>query len=460
MSAISFKTKQYSVQNTFFLSVLIGAIIIPKVRLSADYVFGLDDFISLFFFMTALLYSLNLKDKYASIVSHYFYTIILLGFISHFLGNWIYSSAFGIPGEMLQYIKRFTFFILSYILTMRVSTYNGIDKITKLIIVVYALALFVGLLQLLGFTEVVELYGRSEKQTRVALRTGNDFKMIGIAGMTTSWGVVCVFFSIVFTSHLVTIKNRYYLPLIILLFTSIVFSFLTVSRSAYICTFFSAILFIKIFLFQKYNPYSGVKKQQFVLKVLKMVFIVVTLFSIVFIVLDNSRIYKILERFDRSTPGVGSQVLEDNGRFIEVASAIYTLNTNPGGYIWGLGRIFSEKNTEHIEVEPFYILSIYGVIGLLLRMFLLYKIYKFSSRILYHAISKNLRLYALVINVSTPMYVIASLGLAFWHEQVTGTPYWIILGMLFALNEIENQTNKKRYISNNLSKRLMYSAGN
>ena len=45
MSATSFKTKQYSVQNTFFLSVLIGAIIIPKVRLSADYVFGLDDFL-------------------------------------------------------------------------------------------------------------------------------------------------------------------------------------------------------------------------------------------------------------------------------------------------------------------------------------------------------------------------------------------------------------------------------
>ena len=111
---------------------------------------------------------------------------------------------------------------------------------------------------------------------------------------------MCVF-SIVFTSHLVTIKNRYYLPLIILLFTSIVFSFLTVSRSAYICTFFSAILFMKISLFQKYNPYSGVKKQQFVLKVLKMFFVVVTLFSIVFIVLDNSRIYKILERFDRST---------------------------------------------------------------------------------------------------------------------------------------------------------------
>ena len=191
-----------------------------------------------------------------------------------------------------------------------------------------------------------------------------------------------------------------------------------------------------------------------------MVFMIVTLFSIVFMLLDNSRIGKILERFDRSTPGVGSQLLEDNARFMEVASAIHTLNNNPGGYIWGLGRLFSAKNTEHIEVEPFYLLSVYGVIGLLLRMLLLYKIYKLSRRILYHSSSKSLRMFALVINVSTPMYLIASMGLTFWHEQVTGTPYWIILGILFALNTIENQTSNKRYISNNLSNRLMYSAGN
>ena len=89
MSTISLKTKQYSVQNMFFLTLMIGAINIPKVRLSADYVFGLDDFISLFFFMTAFLYSLNLKDRYASKVSRYFYTIIRLG-LSSLFGNWIY----------------------------------------------------------------------------------------------------------------------------------------------------------------------------------------------------------------------------------------------------------------------------------------------------------------------------------------------------------------------------------
>ena len=126
---------------------------------------------------------------------------------------------------MIQYIKPFTFFILSYILTIRVSTYNGIDKITKIDYCSLFIALFVGLLQLLGFTELVELYKRSEKQGWPALRKGIYFKMIGIAGMTTSWGVVCVFFSIFFTSHLLIIKNRYYLPMIILLSTSILFLF-------------------------------------------------------------------------------------------------------------------------------------------------------------------------------------------------------------------------------------------
>ena len=61
---------------------------------------------------------------------------------------------------------------------------------------------FVGLLQLLGFTELVELYKRRK---RVACAQRNDFKMIGIAGMTTSWGVVCSF---QYFSHLIYLYSE------------------------------------------------------------------------------------------------------------------------------------------------------------------------------------------------------------------------------------------------------------
>ena len=129
------------------------------------------------------MYSINFTDKVTFTLSKYFYVIIVFGFISHIFGNYYYSSTFTIPGEMIQYLKRFVFFILSYKLTKRIMSYNGINKIINITIIIFSLALLIGLLQMVGVTQLAELYGRSEKQTSVALRAGSDFKMIGTAGM-------------------------------------------------------------------------------------------------------------------------------------------------------------------------------------------------------------------------------------------------------------------------------------
>ena len=426
--------------NRILFTLLIFSVLIPKIKLTSDYTFGLDDFIALGFILPLIIYSLNIKERDIKRIRNYFFLIILFGFLSHILGNYIYENTFVIPGEMLQYIKRFVFFLLSYKLVKSIIYYNDIKKLIPIVTIAYSLALFIGLLQLIGIHEFVELYGRSVKQSASALRQGGDFRMIGVAGMTTSWGVLCVFFQIIFSSLVLLSKKNKQLYLLLSI-TSILFALLAGSRSGLICLIISFLLLIKIYFLEKYDYRITNKKSNKVLKILKLSLFLPVLMFIVFF-FGGSRINGILLRVDRSTPFIGSQAIEMNDRYMEITSAIELLNKYPSGYINGLGRLFSKKHTEHIEVEPFYILSVYGIIGIILRFSLLVFIFRRSRIFLKNSRLKIPKFFAMVVYISTPMYFIASLGLTFWHEQVAGTPIWIFIGTCFALNTLSPIKNK------------------
>jgi hypothetical protein len=427
----------FSKNYTIYLGILASVIIIPKVRLTSDYTFGMDDFISIGFFVSALIFSVNEKDRSFRVVSKYFYVILITGFLSHIYGNYIFMSTFSIPGEMLQYIKRFVFFVLAYKFTLRFQSYNGINRVIAIIIIVYSLSLLVGLLQLLGVKEFAEIYSRSDKQLAVALRYGNDFKMIGTAGMTTSWGVLCAYFYLFFASLLLVYNKHKRYGYIVLVLVSILFSFNTVSRSAFLCVTFVSIYLLKTYIFDRKHLTIDLKKSDPVMRILSIVILAPLLLVGIFTMVGDSKLSDISSRFEKSTPGIGEQHYEDNDRYVEVSSAIETLNAHPSGYILGLGRLFSARYTEHIEVEPFYILSVYGAIGLIIRMLMLYRIYQMSKSIFRDSSTRALKLFSIIVKIATPMFFLASLGLAFWHESVSGTPYWVIVGILFALRVSE-----------------------
>ena len=425
----------YSKSNLFYIGILIGAMVVPKIRLTSDYTFGLDDFLSIGLFFHVIMYSINIRDRYFKNISKFFWIIIITGFLSHIFGNFVYLSSFHIPGEMIQYIKRFVFFVLAYKLTLRIEDRGETDKILKMMTYVYAFALVVGLLQMLGVSEFAHLYSRSEKQVRVALRAGSDFKMIGTAGMTTSWGVLCAYFYTFFVSMIMVYnKKRNYLHWLLML-VSILFALNTVSRSAYLSVLFVTLYLLMIYMFSRYQIDAGWKKPDGFMKFLRVVTVTPIFVMIVLILVGDAKIGDIFYRFQNVTPGIGTQHFEQNDRYIEVSSAIATLNENPMGYVMGLGRVFSSKHTEHIEVEPVYVLSVYGFLGLILRLIILYKIYALARQTFKTSRMKTPKLVSLIVTIATPMYFLASIGLAFWHEQVAGTPYWIAVGVMIALRK-------------------------
>ena len=68
---------------------------------------------------------------------------------------------------------------------------------------------------------------------------------------------------------------------------------------------------------------------------------------------------------------------------------------------------------------------------------MLYRIYQMSKSIFRDSSTRALKLFSIIVKIATPMFFLASLGLAFWHESVSGTPYWVIVGILFALRVSE-----------------------
>lgn len=338
--------------------------------------------------------------------------------VSNNLGNLLLDELnrlFVFPTEFMQIFSRvMVFFLFLYIGYKHIIRPDQFDFIVSS---VFLLALFWGILQVMNIDIVKSIssqfYALTDLQRNVL--ESARMRVFGTAGNAITWGGLSalMFFYFYFLHNK---KNTIKVVGMILALTNILFSSSRAALFAFV---------IVLIIMQFVIPFFQQKGPKLLITLTKRVLITITLSVITIgtaIALFPERIGMILLRVENTQDD-----LTESGRGAQLNFFTDLFHNNGEFYMLGIGKPTLDK-LSFMEIEPFFLLFAYGVLGLLLHYSLIVillgtatKMRKFQLKYYYFIISASL------------FYLIFSFGFFFFREIISGLPFWWLCGYLIGI---------------------------
>lgn len=396
--------------------LIIAAVLLPAVRFGVSFKFDLPILLG-----ASLLLIEDRKIGRLPIIIQ-MKIVGLLIFISMLVSNNVgnllldeLNRLFVFPTEFMQVFSRImVFFLFLYIGYKQIIRPEQFDSIVS---VVFLLALSWGVLQVMNIDVVKSISSRFYALTDLQRNVLESARMrvFGTAGNAITWGGLSaiMFFYFYFLHNK---NNTIRIVGMILALTNILFSS---SRAA---LFAFAIVLI---LMQFVVPFFQQKGFKLLITLTKRVLLTITISAITVgaaLLLIPERIGMILLRVENTQDD-----LTESGRGAQLNFFTDLFYNNGEFYVVGIGKPTLDK-LSFMEIEPFFLLFAYGIVGLLLHYSLVVillgtatKMRKFQFKYYYFIISASL------------FYIVFSFGFFFFREIISGLPFWWLCGYLIGV---------------------------
>jgi len=351
--------------------------------------------------------------------------IFLSMLIASFIGNNVFYNKFAItvPSEFMQIYIRITAFVLFFIIGIK--NLIPYDKFLKYCSFVFIISLLFALCQILKvpvINSITALYATTDNQLR-SLNYDSGMRIFGTIGNSLSWGGLCVFFFNYFFFLEKRLLWRY--SGVILSLLSVFFSGSKTAIITVLIAFLGGMIF-KAFI-SKYKVLGFLRTVFFIMIVC---FGVWTILNIYF----QSHLEFILFRFSRLDDGMSSSSTDGRGYQILLLTQMFDVDSMR--MLFGVGKENLYEIIGFVEVEFFYILGCYGIIGVILHYLLIYYVVRTPL-----GDGELMVLHKWFIVVSILSYLIFSLGFYFFRELGAGLYFWILSGYLIGYSKYSKTIN-------------------
>lgn len=335
--------------------------------------------------------------------------------LSDNIGNFslgLLGKLFVVPTEFMQVLSRFlVFYLFTYI-----GYFNVIDAklFHKTVSGVFLVALIWGMLQVtdIGIVNAISLkYAMSDLQMNV-LQSSNT-RIFGTAGNAITWGGISVLMFYYFFFLGKGLNPIFRNIAIVLSIFNVVFCS---SRSA---LFAMAISFL---IMQFVIPFYKQRGKRLMLTLGRNLSLTIAGILVVVgaaFVLVPERVAMVVTRIDST-----EEDLTEEGRGGQLNFFLDLFEENQLNYIFGIGKP-SVDHLSFMEMEPFFLLFAYGVVGVVLHYFMMWLLIRNAGKL------RRFDINAYFFVVSTALFfVIFSFGFFFFREVISGLPFWWLSGYL------------------------------
>ena len=348
--------------------------------------------------------------------------------ISNNLGSYYYLEQFefSVPTEFYQMFSRLTVFALF----LGIGYYNIIDWKTFVNFVagVFLLGLTFGVVQSfgVGFIDSISLNYYAITDQQVKGFSSANFRGFGTSGNILTWGGLCV---LTFYFFYFLVKNRVIKVLGVVL--SILCILLAASRSA---LFALGSSFLIIYFYE--NVIIKKRYSKFFVSILY-VAVFLLLFYQGLQLFFPERIELMMLRLMNSEAD-----MTENSRGAQITQFMGFLDNDSLNYIFGIGKDVL-NSMGYMEVEPVFLLSAYGIVGVVLHYFTVYYLYKYIKAIKSQD-NRYFFMYACLMSM-----MIFSLGYFFFREAYSGMIFWWLTGYVLGNMYYELNMNNRIYNEEN-----------
>jgi len=411
------------------LSLIIGSVLIPRFQFLNRSI-GTDDLLCV---PLVLLMPVIVFKEQTSVVTKlyvWFLLIIFTCLFSLIYGDYLFMGSISAPTEVHQYIKRFIFFGVTIECLKNIRNQETLRRIIILFSVIFIASMAVAILQIMGIEAMINLYSRGIEHTTLAQRQVGLSRTIGIAGISIGWGGFCILMLVHFAALSFVGRGLIALGYSVIAGLASVLATMTFSKSTVIALMFVLGLLSYLYITQ---PWEGPRA---VNKLKRTGFVLIALIIVIAVVIhqiDNGHLTFLYRRMSVGLPIIGQQALTENLRYQEVIAALSGFKEEPLAFLFGLGKTYARARSGHVEVEFFYVLTAYGLIGVLLRYGLMWHFVKQSWKMMRNERNYQLRYIAIVMFTATLAYLVFTIGFFFWQEIVVGTTYWIFAGIFWGM---------------------------
>lgn len=332
---------------------------------------------------------------------------------------------FSLPTEIYQMFSRLTVFTLF----LSIGYYNIIPRrrFIKFVGIVFLIGLVFGVIQSMGISFISNIslnyYAITDQQVKGF--SSSNFRGFGTSGNILTWGGLCV---LTFYFFYFLVEHRLFKIAGVVL--SIFNILLAASRSA---LFALALSFLIVYFYE--NVIVKRNSRKFLLNIFYVV-IFLFLFYKGLEMLFPERIELMMLRLMNSEAD-----MTESSRGAQISRFIGFLNQDPLNYIFGIGKDVL-NSMGYMEVEPVFILSAYGVVGIVLHYLTVYYLYKYIKRLK----RDDNRYFFLYGSLASMM--IFSMGYFFFREAYSGLNFWWLsgyfVGNLYFEFRINNEENDRR----------------
>lgn len=394
--------------------LIIASVLLPSTRI----VFSFKPDLPLLFVASILLIQERKVARFPIIVHLKVLSILL--FISMLLSDNIGNLALGIlnrplviPTEFMQVLSRvLVFYLFAYIAYFNIISSRLFKKAVS---IVFFCALCWAMLQAADISIIktisIRFYALTTLQANV-LESAKT-RIFGTAGNAITWGGLSalMFYFFFFLKREGSRLFRYLGMLMAVV--SIIFC---ASRSALFAFILSFIImqFVIPFYKQKGKALLFTLGKNLVITVVSVVLVSLSAFLFV-----PDRVMMILARVDNT-----EQDLTEEGRGGQLNYFIDLFSDNQWYYLIGIGKPTVDR-LSFMEMEPFFLLFAYGIVGVILHYFMVVILTKNANKLRRH----DLNAYFFIIS-TTIFYLVFSFGFFFFREVISGLPFWWLGGYL------------------------------
>lgn len=325
----------------------------------------------------------------------------------------VLGKLFIIPTEYMQVLSR----ILVFYLFAYLGYYSIISPrlFNKVVSIVFIIALSWAMLQITDFSFVkaisIKFYALTSLQVNV-LESAKT-RVFGTAGNAITWGGLS---ALIFYFFFFLRKNGNKAIRIVGIVMSLASVIYSSSRAALFALVLSFILIQLIIPFYK-------KKGPVLLLTLARNLILTIIGSATLLgaalMFMPERVLMIATRIENT-----EEDLTEEGRGGQLAYFIDLFSGHNEYYLFGIGKQ-SLDSLSFMEMEPFFLLFAYGVVGVILHYAMLVILLKNASRLRWFHYDGYFFIIALTL-----FYVIFSFGFFFFREVISGLPFWWLCGYL------------------------------
>lgn len=341
------------------------------------------------------------------------FLVFLSMFISDMLGEIHSGSAEAgyFPTEYINFVSKVFIMYAFFVIGEQgiISEKLFLNSVT----VIFAAALVFGLLQAQGVSfasGLTEVYASTENQVSKISR--ESLRIFSTTGNVLTWagwsGFIFVFSLIVYKNNLLK-WTMLLLSSANLLFTS--------SRGAIIAVFV-AVLFYFVFRIYKMGKFS------LFFKYLVLAVAALLVLGYVSMYFFEERIMFFIDRFYYL-----NDAIFESGRNVQLKNIWAVFSQDTWNYLFGIGKS-AVDSIGLMEIELFFILFSYGIVGVFFQYSFVYLVIKKSG-------AGKLNMYSEVIIAGIIFYLVYSSGYFFLKEIYSGLLFWSVVGYFLSKAKYE-----------------------